>query len=119
MPDPVGRQRHDGGADIAAGGKELRRPDRIADGPVGDDVEHAGQGAAGGFVDGGDAALGDAAGDEHGVGRIGDADIRVVARLSGHFGAAVDARDVGADTWLFGRGHAIKPSVRQPGTKRG
>jgi hypothetical protein len=97
MPDPVGRQRHDGRADISAGRKEFRRLDRATDRLVGEDIQHPRRGPTCSIVDPADPALRDAAGDQDRVRRPGHDVVGIVSRPPGDFRDAVDARDVAAD----------------------
>ena len=97
MLDPVGAERHDRRADIAAVAEQFGRLDRVADIGVGQDVEHAGGGPAGAVVDPGDPAAGNRARREKGIGRVGERRVRGVVRLAGDFEAAVDARRRGPD----------------------
>ena len=64
---------------------------------MGQDVQDAGHGTAGVFVDVGDAAAGDRAGRKESVDRVGERHIGGVTGLSGNLQAAIDARRCGAD----------------------
>jgi hypothetical protein len=92
MPDLVRGQRHDRRADIAAVAEQFGRLDRVADVAVGQDVQHAGNGAASGLVDVGDPAARDRARREKRISRVGERCVGGVAGFAGDLQAAIDAR---------------------------
>ncbi len=119
VPHPRRGERGDRGAHIALlveGLAGLHGASHVA---PGEHLQHPWHGACGAFVDAGDAATGDAAGDQIGMGRSRRREVRTVLRLAPDLQAAIDAGRGGADPGIGSHrpGH-LRPPSAQPGAGR-